>query len=128
MDKRTKKKVIKIIDSSYIQKYNLPPIYKEKSIVLYEDRYQHFEKHKYEFSSIEAYKKSILNINEIINNPDFISLNDKNNSLEFVKKLDDNTLIAVRISSSKEFKIKTLYPISATKKAKLKEKSFFISG
>ncbi len=46
---------------------------------------------------------------------------------EVIKTIDDNTLIAVRIATSKELKIRTLYPISEAKKEKLKEKSFLIS-
>lgn len=124
MIKKPVKIIISILDDHYINKYGLPNTYENKSIVLYDDRFSHFAKHKQEFSSEESYKISILNINTIIQNPDFICFNEKNKSLEFVKRMVDNTLVAVRVSQSNELKIKTLYPINDTKKEKLKAKAY----
>ena len=63
-------------------------------------------------------------MDEIIKHPEFISYNEKNKSLEFVRKMLDNTLVAVRVSLANELKVKTLYPINKIKKEKLKEHSF----
>ena len=65
-----------------------------------------------------------MSIDTIIREPDFISFNENNRSLEFVKRITDNTLVAVRVSQSRELKVKTLYPINDTKKEKLKAKAY----
>ena len=89
-------------------------------MVIYQDRYSHIEKHKGEFYSVESYQQSVDSLADIIANPEFISFNTKNASLEFVKFISENTLVAVTISTSEELKVKTMYPISLEKYLKLK--------
>lgn len=90
---------------------------------MYPDRLAHIEKHIDEFSNHEIYTDVILNITRILQEPDCICKNEKNNSLEVIKKFGDNILIAIRISESKTLKIRTLYPINQTKYNKLKSMS-----
>ena len=118
------KRVILTIDSKYLSRYNLPSQYLGKNIVLYSGRITHFAKHELEFSSKTAYNASVNNIDKIIKNPEFISYDPKNNSLEFVKKMLDDTLVAVRVSASTDLKIKTIFPINEAKKTKLRNRSF----
>lgn len=122
MDNRNKiKKTTYItIDSEYASTYGLSDNFIGKKIVLYEDRIQHIERHKEEFSSETAYLDSLNNIDQILKYPELISNNTNNNSLEFVKRMTDNTLVAVRLSPSKELKIRTMYPITNAKKNRLK--------
>ena len=81
------------------------------------------KKHKNEYINEKSYDLSVNSLSDIINNPDFISVNSINNSLEFVKTLDDHTLVAVRISNSKELKVRSMYPINNAKKERLKNKN-----
>lgn len=114
-----KKKTIFIIDQNYIDKYKLDSSFLNKKIVIYDDRYDHIEKHKYEFSSIFEYDNALSSIELIIAEPDFIVIDDKKKGIEFIKTLNDNILIAVRLSSSAELKIKSLYPINEVKRKRL---------
>ena len=114
-----KKTVIFTIDWNYINKYKLDSSFLNKKIVIYDDRYDHIEKHKNEFSSIDEYNNALLNVKLIVAEPDFIVIDDKRKCIEFIKTLNDNVLIAVRLSSSSELKIKSLYPINEVKKRKL---------
>ncbi|MBQ7890985.1 MAG: hypothetical protein IJO78_05185 [Erysipelotrichaceae bacterium] len=120
---KTKRKIM-TMDENYIRKHNLPNEYLGKMIVVYKERYAHFAKHQSEFLNYSSYDYSVKSLDDIIQNPEFIVYDSKNNSLEFVKKLLDNTLVAVRVADCLELKVKTLYPINDIKKDKLKKKSF----
>lgn len=114
------KKLIYTIDEKYINEHNLDSSYLNKNIVIYSDRYDHISKHKkMSFSDISSYNNAINNIDYIVSSPDFIVTDNKRNCLEFIKTMNDNVLVAVRISQSNDLKVKTLYPISETKKNKL---------
>lgn len=128
MNKKPSKSIICVLDDNYISDYGLPDMYRGKSIVLYDDRFSHFAKHRQEFSDEESYEKTILSINAIIQEPEFISFNENNRSLEFVKHITDDILVAVRVSQSKELKIKTLYPINDKKKEKLKIRAYKVKA
>lgn len=118
------KRIIMTIDKNYLDRHNLLSQYLGKKIVIYNGIISHFAKHEAEFSNKTSYHASVNNIDKIIKNPEFISFDSKNNLLEFVRKMLDDTLVAVRVSLSKELKVKTMYPINSTKKKKLKAKSF----
>lgn len=115
------KKLYLTISEKYVDYYKLPSSYIGKDIVLYDEKWEHIEKHKEEFVSDASYNYSISNMSNVISSPDFISLDSKNNSLLFVKKLIDNTLVAVRTSDSNDLKIKTMYPINSVKYERLKK-------
>lgn len=102
------KKVSVSITNEYANRYNLPKEFVGKTIVLYGDRLNHISKHAKEFSSEQEYNKIISNISKILKTPDFICKNDKNNSMELIKRMSNNILVAIRISPSKELKMKTL--------------------
>lgn len=113
------KSVLFTINQSYIDKYGLNQKFLGKKIVIYNNRYTHIENHKLDFSSIQAYEDAVSNITSIIITPDFIAMDNKNNSLLFIKKLYDNTLVAARIAASSDLKVRTMYPITENKKNKL---------
>lgn len=59
--------------------------------------------------------KYFENIEEIINNPDYVGVNpnEVDTSLEYVKRFDDNVLVALKIHRSrKRFYIPTMYIIN----------------
>lgn len=83
-----------------------------RNIILTADRIYHCEKHKSEYKDESSYNKSIESIPEIISNPDYIGFNESNNSVQYVKKLEDTTLIAVRISYKGALKLRTVFPLT----------------
>ena len=82
-------KIIGTISNEIIEKYQLYE-YKNIKIVQSLDLYVHISKHVLEFTSIDNYNKTINNIENIINDPDFVYYNKKRNSLQYYKKLDEN--------------------------------------
>lgn len=90
---------------------------------MFPDRLNHIEKHADDFSKRGYYTSVLLNINLILQEPDFICKNDKNNSLEVIKKFGDNILVAIRISDSETLKLKTLYPINKEKYNRLRSQA-----
>lgn len=116
-------KILFEITEEYSNKYKLDPSFISKKIVMFDDRISHIEKHAKEFKNDGSYTNAILNIDVILSSPDFICKDKKNNSLEFVKKLEDNILVAVRVSNSEYLKLKTLYPINNVKYDKLKARA-----
>ncbi len=59
------------------------------------------------------------NIPLIINSPDYVGYNKNNNSIEYIKKIDELTLVAIRIKQKGDLFLRSIYPIS---KVKLKNK------
>ena len=116
------KKIIGKIPNSIINKYSMHDC-ENKNIVVYADRYIHFEGHKHEYINESSYNKSINSLGVIITSPDFVYENVANNSYEFYKKLDENVCLAVRISKGKDLKIRTLFPITEAKLNKRKNNS-----
>lgn len=116
---KSKKMLYKITDE-YIETFGLDESYKDITIALYDDRINHIERHREDFTDPLFLDIVFRDLSLIVSNPDFISEDKKNNSLQIVKKMEDNVLVAVRISSGPILKIKTIYPINETKYNKLK--------
>lgn len=91
-----------------------------RNIILTAERLYHCEKHKNQYKDENSYNNSIESIPEIIKNPDFIGFNDSNNSIQYVKKLEDTTLVAVRLSYRGSLTLRTVFPLT---EYKLKKKS-----
>lgn len=117
------KKVLYTITDEYAKKYNLAADFIGKNIVLYNNQISHLEKHRLEFSNSSSYDYSLKNMDDIVIQPDFICHDDRNNSLLFVKKMLDDTLVAVRISQATSLKVRTMYPITKAKRSHLLKKS-----
>ncbi len=109
-------RVIGKLSEEVIVKYKLQE-FAGKIVVIYSDIYiyDHVEKHRNEFVSEKSYQKALAEIDSIIKNPDGVNVDYKKSRIEFVKKLDDNVLVAVRISDKKTMKVKLMYPISKEK-------------
>lgn len=98
-----------------------------QNIFIWSPRIQeHCEKHKYEYSSIDAYNNAICSIPEIIQNPDYVGLH-PNGNIQYVKKLDDISLIGLKIiKGNGNLLFRTIYPISKAKlDIYLNKKRFF---
>lgn len=79
-------------------------------ILLSPKRKKHMEKHRDEFSDFDA---TFERIDEIIQNPDFVGRHPNGQSLEYIKKIDGNVLVAVRLSDT--LTVRTMYVIKETK-------------
>lgn len=76
----------------------------------------HCLKHKDEYSSPTAYNKAVSSIPLIVQKPDFIGLHSKNGNIQFVKKIDDISLVGIQIvKGSGDLLFRTIFPISETK-------------
>ncbi len=76
---------------------------------------EHCEKHKDEYSSVNAYNQAIRFIPEIIKNPDYVGLH-RNGNIQYVKKLEDISLVGIQIlKGSGHLLFRTIFPISETK-------------
>ena len=63
----------------------------------------------------ESYNKSIELLPQIIQNPDYVGYNSKNNGIEYIKRVNELTLVAVRLKSKGDIFFRSIYPISETK-------------
>ncbi|AKG37774.1 hypothetical protein VK70_14510 [Paenibacillus durus ATCC 35681] len=86
--------------------------YGEKEIVLWKDRIKYLDKHRADFSSDEAFEKHIKLIPQIIEKPDYVGLHPKGDSIQYIKRIDELMLVAVRISNNKNWAFRSSYPIS----------------
>jgi hypothetical protein len=84
----------------------------ETQIIMWEDRISHTENHAPQFSSRDEYDKAFENIPLIISDPDFVGIHPDGGSVQFIKKLGDLLLVAVRISNNGKLSYRTMYPIT----------------
>ena len=76
---------------------------------------EHCEKHKNEYSSPSAYNQAVNSIPLIIEKPDYVGLH-KNGNLQYVKRLDDISLVGIQIlKGSGDLLFRTIFPISEIK-------------
>lgn len=88
---------------------------KPQNIYVWTPRIQeHCEKHKSEYSSPEAYYRAINSIPEIIRNPDFVGQH-SNGNIQYIKKLDDISLVGVKLVRQNGLLFRTIYPITEDK-------------
>lgn len=79
----------------------------------------HTNKHASEFFSIDSYYKTLMNINEIINNPYYIEYDEKKQSLKYYGKIEQYVCVVVKLDKKGPF-VSTVYPQGKTKIDKLK--------
>ncbi|WP_059170220.1 PBECR2 nuclease fold domain-containing protein [Bacillus sp. FJAT-27445] len=95
----------------------------ERHILIWKDRIKYIEKHKEDFSSDLEFKKHIEAIPSIVQNPDYVGLHPKGDSLQFIKKIDKTILVAVRVKNKGKLAVRSAYPID-----ELKLESYLKSG
>ena len=112
---REEKQIIKVgeLTNKVIDILNLSE--KPRNIKFAYDRISHCENHKKDFKSEQSYIKSMESIPLIISSPDYVGYNKNNNSIEYIKKIDELTLVAVRIKQKGDLFLRSLYPISEIK-------------
>ncbi len=82
-----------------------------RTIVMWKDRIEHLKKHIYENPDFSIEKMCSL-IPEIIKSPDYIGVKNKDLSIQFIKRYEDNILIAVRMDSKGRLSFRTMYTIT----------------
>ena len=89
---------------------------KPQNINVWSTRIQeHCEKHKEEYSAPNSYNQAIKFIPNIIKNPDYVGLH-KNGNIQYVKKLDDISLIGIQVlNGNNNLLFRTIFPISESK-------------
>ena len=111
-----KSKNIKIgeLSKDVIETLNLD--LKPQNINVWSTRIQeHCEKHKEEYSTPTSYDQAIKAIPQIIKEPDYIGLH-KNGNIQYVKKLDDISLIGIKVlRGNGSLLFRTIFPISEIK-------------
>jgi len=86
-----------------------------REIVMWDDRLSYIEKHKEDYEDDEQYEAHVSSIPDIVNSPDYVGLNPNGSGIEFVKKIDDLSMVAIRINQRGNLVFRSLYPISETK-------------
>lgn len=81
-----------------------------EDIFLSPQRKRHMEKHRDEFSDFDGVFERI---SEIISSPDYVGQHPNGRSLEYIKKIDGNVLVAVRLSD--KLNVRTMYVIKDSK-------------
>lgn len=89
---------------------------KPQNINIWSTRIQeHCEKHKNEYSTPNSYNQAVKSIPMIIKEPDYIGLH-KNGNIQYVKKLDDISLVGIQIlKGSGNLLFRTIFPLSEIK-------------
>lgn len=75
---------------------------------------EHCEKHKSEYSSTESYYSAIKSIPDIIKNPDYVGIH-SNGNLQYIKRIDDISLVGVKLVKQNGLLFRTIYPITEDK-------------
>ena len=81
-----------------------------EEITLSAQRKKHMEKHRQEFSDFDA---TYERIPEIIAHPDYIGRHPNGQSLEYIKRIDGNVLVAVRLCD--KLNVRTMFVIKDSK-------------
>lgn len=111
-----KSKNIKIGELNNIVITTLGLDLKPQNINIWSPRiHEHCEKHKNEYTDFNSYYQAIKSIPLIISQPDYVGLH-KNGNIQYVKKLNDISLIGIQIlKGSGNLLFRTIYPISEIK-------------
>ncbi len=84
---------------------------KGRTIFFWKDRIDHIKKHTYESSDLSIEKMCDL-IPEIIDKPDYLGVRKKDFGIQFIKRYEDNILVAVRMDSKGRLSFRTMYTIT----------------
>lgn len=84
---------------------------KTYTIVIWKDRLQHISKHSYDASNLSVDEMIDL-LPQIIESPDYLGYRDKDSSIQFIKKIKNNILVAVRTDSKGRLTFRTMYTIT----------------
>jgi len=89
---------------------------RDRKIIMWDDRLEHINKHKYDFESVDEFEKYVNLIPDIVNRPDYLAIREKDNSILFIKEYEKNLLVAVRVNAQGKLPFRTIYPITDSQK------------
>lgn len=84
----------------------------DADILFWKDRVKHTELHKDDFISDNEFYSCLEQIPSIIENPDYLSIHPKDNSISFIKYFSGHISVAIRVSASGTLSYRTMYPIT----------------
>ena len=87
------------------------------NICISDDKITYTKKHESKFKDYSEYKKCIEETSNIIANPDYVAVHPNGNSIEYIKKIDQVMLVAVRVKNAGTLWIKSIFPITESKLA-----------
>ena len=85
-------------------------------LLMWNERFEHIQKHKMNFKNEDIFNDYVNRIPDIISAPDIIGIREKDSSLQFIKQMDDNILIAIRLNAVGNLSFRTMYPITDSQK------------
>lgn len=88
---------------------------KPQNINVWSPRIQeHCEKHKTDYTDADSYSKAVKSIPLIIQQPDYVGIH-PNGNIQYIKKLDDISLIGVKVIKNDGLLFRTIFPITEDK-------------
>ena len=81
-------------------------------IILWEDRFDYIHKHITDFKSHASFERCIANIPEIIAAPDYVGIHPTKGSIEYIKRVDELTIVAVRLKPKGDLALRTVFPLT----------------
>lgn len=87
----------------------------EMDILFSKDKIEYTKKHINDFNDYESFKKHVEATPDIIAEPDYVGVHPNGQSIEFIKEIDEITLVAVRIKPVGILWVKSVFPITRSK-------------
>lgn len=121
MSKKQNKKVVGILEKSVIDKWILDePV--DSKIYQSMGLYKHIFKHIEEYSSIDSANYTLDHIEDVISNPEYVSFNPIQNSIEYYKTLLEPVSVVVQKDEQNLLYVASVYPVTETKINNRKQK------
>ena len=124
MGKKRSVKIVGSLEKSIIKKWILE---EPEDIRIYQSMglYKHIFKHIEEYSSIDSANYTMDHIEDVIANPEYVSYNPKQNSIEYYKTLLELVSVVVQTDDDGLLYVASVYPVTETKinNRKAKEES-----
>lgn len=89
--------------------------YANKKIVLYDNDRKHCEKHIHEFGDTKTFHYVMNNLEDIIENPDYVFYIKNKSTLEYYKTFGFGITVRVKVEPGNELKVKTVFTVRDTK-------------
>ena len=80
-------------------------------IIMWSNRMAHIRKHIPDFKSEAVFNQCVESIPEIIADPDYVGIHPTKKSIEYIKRIDQLLLVAVRLTPEGELTLRTLFPL-----------------
>ena len=121
MGKKKSKKVVGNLSRDIIEKWYLE---EPKDLQIYQSvgLYKHIFKHIEEYASIDSANYTMDHIGDVISNPDYVSFNLKQNSIEYYKTLLEPVSVVVQRDEEDLLYVASVYPVTMTKINNRKQK------